>query len=119
MPGRNQMSISGTDMVMNMHSATSGAIAHMISQQIGSTVLDKTGLTGTYDYTLEFAPDENARGGMMMGPGGPPGGGGAPPAASGPSIFTALQEQLGLKLESQKLPVDVIVIDHIQQPSPN
>jgi uncharacterized protein (TIGR03435 family) len=59
---------------------------------------------------------------MMKGPGG----GGAPgtesappPDAGGPTLLTALQEQLGLKLESEKGPVDVIVIDHIDPPSPN
>jgi uncharacterized protein (TIGR03435 family) len=118
MPGRSKVSASSTDMVLNMHGATSGAIARMISVQIGSIVLDKTGLMGKYDYTLEWAPDENAQA-MLLGPGAPKDGGSAPAEASGPSIFTAVQEQLGLKLEAQKQRVDVIVIDHIDKPSPN
>jgi uncharacterized protein (TIGR03435 family) len=118
MPGRSQVSASSTDMVLNMHGATSGAIARMISLQIGSIVLDKTGLMGKYDYTLEWAPDENAQA-MLLGPGAPKDGGSAQAEDSGPSIFTAVQEQLGLKLEAQKQRVDVVVIDHIDKPSPN
>jgi uncharacterized protein (TIGR03435 family) len=51
----------------------------------------------------------------------PPGAGdsSAPPPPQGPSIFTAVEEQLGLKLEGKREPVDVVVIDHIEQPSPN
>jgi len=91
-----------------------------LSMQVGRTIIDKTGLTGNYDFSLKWTPDMGG-GPMMRGPGG-----GAPgadnasaPDTSGPSLFTAIQEQLGLKLESQKGPVDVIVIDHIEQPSPN
>lgn len=102
--------------------ATMEQIAGFLSQQLGSTVVDKTHLTGKYDYTLEFASE---MGGGMMGapplPPPPPGGGSAPPPSAdrAPSIFTAAQEQLGLKLEEHKEPVDVIVIDHMEQPSPN
>jgi uncharacterized protein (TIGR03435 family) len=66
--------------------------------------------------TLEFAPDENMLAAL------PPSarvGAAPPPEAPGPSIFAALQEQLGLKLESQKALVDVIVIDHLDHPSAN
>ncbi len=78
--------------------------------------MDKTGLTGIYDYKLEFAPDESMRAGML-----PPGsnGGAAPAEMEGPSIFAAVQEQLGLKLVEEKQPVDVVVIDHMEQPSGN
>ena len=100
-------------------------LVHMLSQQLGRDVLDKTGLKGNYDFTLQWTPDQN-QGGMFRGPepGGPgagsPGPDSAPaPDASGPSIFTAVQEQLGLKLDSQKGPVDILVIEHIEKPSEN
>jgi len=93
-------------------------LATVLSRQLGRTVVDKTGLTAGYDFTLTWAPDEGAAGA------GPPhdGASSATPdasAPSGPSIFTALQEQLGLKLESVKAPVDVIVIDHVEKPAEN
>jgi bla regulator protein blaR1 len=89
-------------------------LVHLLSQQLGRTVLDKTGLTGKYDFTLKWAPDES------QGPPGLPGMDNAPPPDSpGPSIFTAIQEQLGLKLEAQKGPVEILVIDHAAKPSEN
>ena len=78
-------------------------------------VEDRTGLIGTFEGTLEFTPDP----GMQMAPPGglPPG---VPPApVDGPSLFTALQEQFGLKLESTRGPVQVLVIDHIEPPTPD
>jgi uncharacterized protein (TIGR03435 family) len=95
-----------------------GFLAHLLAQQLGKTVVDKTGLTGGYDYTLQWTPDN------MPPPGAGGAGGGAPHDDNasdvvGPSLFTALEEQLGLKLESGKGPVDVIVIDHIEAPSAN
>lgn len=70
-------------------------------------VLDRTGLSGTYDFALEFSPDLA------------PSGDGAAPAPAGPSIFTAMGEQLGLKLETQKAPVKIFIIDHVQKASAN
>jgi uncharacterized protein (TIGR03435 family) len=93
-------------------------LAHSLSPQLGHTVIDKTGLTGKYDYTLQWTPDE----GMTPTPGGA---GGGPPheenavQGGGPSLFTAVEEQLGLKIESTKGQVDVIVIDHLDLPSAN
>jgi uncharacterized protein (TIGR03435 family) len=86
-----------------------------LSRTLGRTVIDKTGLTGKYDVKLEWTPDQSQ---AQFGPGAaePP----APtPDNSGPSIYTALQEQLGLKLESQKGPVEVLVIDHVEPPDAN
>jgi len=95
-------------------------LVHMLSQQLGRDVLDQTGLKGKYDFTLQWTPDQS-QGAMMQGPGGgtpgpdsPP-----PPDPNGPSIFTAIQEQLGLKLESTKGPVEILVIDHVEKPSEN
>jgi len=82
-------------------------------------VLDATGLEGTWDFTLTFGPSMGAggpiRGGTEAGPGAP----NAMPAASEPvsghTLFQAIEKQLGLKLELQKRPIPVIVIDHIEQ----
>jgi bla regulator protein blaR1 len=95
-------------------------LAAMLSHQLGRTVLDQTGLTGGYDFVLKWTPDQSPAG-MVQGPdGGKPSAESAPPPdSSGPSIFSAIQEQLGLKLESTKGPVEVIVIDHIERPSEN
>jgi uncharacterized protein (TIGR03435 family) len=89
-----------------------GSILAPLSQLLGRSVLDKTGLTGKYDINLQWTPDE---GEVPTGaPLAPP-----PPETSGPSIFSAFQEQLGLKLESTKAPVGVLVIDHVEKPSEN
>ena len=99
-------------------------LVHALSGQVGRTIIDKTGLTGKYDFSLHFTP-ENMPPRMGPGPGSGPAGSPPgmdappPPDTSGPDIFTAIQEQLGLKLVSEKGPVDVIVIDHIEKPSEN
>jgi bla regulator protein BlaR1 len=97
------------------------ALAGELSRQLGSTVLDKTGLSGIYDFKLQWTPDDPAQSPMFKGTeGGQPGTDKTPSADSiGPSIFTALREQLGLKLESQKGPVEILVIDHVEKPSEN
>ncbi|HXE08585.1 MAG TPA: TIGR03435 family protein [Acidobacteriaceae bacterium] len=84
------------------------AVANMLSQVLGRTVVDKTGLTGLYDAKLNWTSDPPANAPAST-----------DAAASGPSIFTALEEQLGLKLESAKGPVPVLVIDSIDKPSEN
>lgn len=89
--------------------------ADLLSHQVGRPVLNQTGLKGNYDFTLQWTPQDGER---PM-PGGPPGEAAPPADTSGPSIFTALQEQLGLRLEAQKGPVDTIVIDHVERPSEN
>jgi bla regulator protein blaR1 len=93
--------------------------ATALSQQLGRPVLDKTGLTGKYDFELKWTPDP---GQGPAGPFGPPPPGGQlppPPDPNGPSIFTALTEQLGLRLESEKAPAEVLVIDRVEKPSEN
>jgi uncharacterized protein (TIGR03435 family) len=89
---------------------------------VGRTVDDKTGLKGLYDIKLQWTPEVGAVGGPggPGGPGAPVGPEAAPPAdPNGPSIFTAVQEQLGLKLDSAKGQVDVLVIDSVQKPTEN
>jgi uncharacterized protein (TIGR03435 family) len=79
------------------------ALANFVAERM---VIDRTGLAGTFDFELRWTP-ENLR---SVSP---------DPAADAPSIFAALQEQLGLKLESQRGPVEFLVIDSVQQPPPN
>jgi len=83
-------------------------LADNLTYVVDHTVVDKTGLSGTYDIHLKFTREEDTVGSKLDN--------GADPA---PSIFTALQEQLGLKLQSTKGPVDTLVIDSIEKPSEN
>jgi uncharacterized protein (TIGR03435 family) len=101
-----------------------GQICEMLGNQLGRPVVDQTGLTANYDFALDYAPDESTRMPGMGAPPAPPSGdgGGAGvggPAggsdANGPSLLTALQEQLGLKLESKKGPIDLLVIDSLEK----
>ena len=87
-------------------------LADMLSQRLGSTIVDKTGLTGKYDIKLRWQ-DEQSPASL---PGEPPP---PPPDTSGPSIYTALQEQLGLKLEGAKGPVRILIVDRVAKPSAN
>jgi len=87
-----------------------------LAQKVGRTFVDNTGLTGRYDITLKWTPDDVAAASQPKADGGPAP---TPAADSSPSIFTAIQEQLGLKLESAKGPVQVLVVDHIERPSEN
>ena len=79
-----------------------------LSQATGRTVLDQTGLTGRYDLTLTWTPDTAESADAA-----------SPLDISGASIFTAIQEQLGLKLEPTKAPVPVLVIERLERPSAN
>jgi bla regulator protein blaR1 len=96
--------------------APTGLLADVLSRQseLGNRLVeDKTGLTGEYDWTLKWTPaaiDSSSSADGAAQPAGDP---------STPSLFTAVQEQLGLKLEPQKDTVDILVIDHIEQPSAN
>jgi uncharacterized protein (TIGR03435 family) len=96
--------------------ATMADFAAMISGTAQRVVIDKTGLTGYYDMALTYTPAGDQ---LPQGP--PPPGAPAPPPIDpdGPSFFTALQEQLGLKLDNQRGPVEVVVIDSISQPTEN
>ena len=91
-------------------------LTQALSNQLSRPVVDKTGLTSKYDFQLQWTPDPS-----QIPPGMPPPGVEALPPAdpNGPDVFTAIQEQLGLRLESQKGPVDVLVVDRIEKPSEN
>jgi len=95
------------------------ALVEAISNQMGRPVVDETGLKAKYDFDLDFAPE-----GMMgpmggMAPPPPSHDGGGPiagsPDGAGPSLTTALKEQLGLQLESKKGPVDMLMIDKLEK----
>lgn len=90
-PGQSQISVTGISM---------NQFAGMLGKQMGRGVLDKTGLRGNYDFSLAWDPDQT-------------------PGSTVPSVFAALQEQMGLRLESQKAMVDVLAIDSAEKASEN
>jgi uncharacterized protein (TIGR03435 family) len=79
---------------------TMETFARNLSGAAGRYVVDKTGLAGPHDLELEFTPDQSAD-------------------TTGPSLFTAMQEQLGLKLDSERAPIEVLVIDRVERPTPD
>jgi bla regulator protein BlaR1 len=90
-------------------------LASVLSNQFDRPVVDETGLTGFYKFDLKWTPDAPL--GTAPNPGASSGSG--QPDAGGPSLFTALEEQLGLKLESKRRPVVTIVIDRLERPAEN
>jgi uncharacterized protein (TIGR03435 family) len=100
--------------VMSAVNATMGEVAGTMQGNVmDRPVLDRTGLQGRFDFTLSWTPDESQFRGMGIQV--PP----PPPDAKLPGLFTAIQEQLGLRLESVTAPVEVIVIDKVDRPSEN
>jgi uncharacterized protein (TIGR03435 family) len=88
-------------------------LASYLSDEAGRPVVDQTGLTGSYEVKLEWIRDQpQAIPGVA-----PPAA--APPDVTGPSLFTAIQEQLGLKLEPKKGPIDMLIVDRAEKPSEN
>jgi len=107
---------AGTGLAMEGISVSMPAFAKQLSMIVGREVIDKTGFTGRFALHLEFAVDDSLAG--LPNPVGPDIS--APPADTArPSIFAALREQLGLKLESSKGPVELLVIDHVERPTAN
>ena len=97
--------------VMPGHNATVVQFASVLQRAIlDRPVVDQTGLSGKYDFELEWTPDETQFGGTL-----PQG----PPDSGKPGIFAALQQQLGLRLEATRGPVDTIVIDRVARPTAN
>jgi uncharacterized protein (TIGR03435 family) len=90
-PGKTQITVTGIGMQQ---------FAGMLAKEMGRGVIDKTGLSDNYDFSLEWDPDQTA-------------------GSSVPSVFAALQDQMGLRLQSQKAKVDVLVIDSAEKASEN
>lgn len=109
--GRFGLSRKGQDRIVDIDAMTMAEFAAQFSGWLDHPVIDKTGLTGRFQFHLEFAPDEATPAfGRVSG---------GDAASAGPSIFTALQEQLGLKLESDKGLGDIVVIDSVERPTEN
>lgn len=85
------------------HHISMKLLAATLQGYVGDAVIDATGLTGLYDVSLDFTVDESM----------------SPDAERGPTLFEAVQRQLGLKLEMRKGPVEVLIIDHVEKPSAN
>jgi uncharacterized protein (TIGR03435 family) len=112
-PERVELGVSGAGMhQMRGQSVPLSTLARVLTGQAGRIVLDRTGIAGSFDYQLEWVPD----------PANMPMINGAKPDGSkldGASIFTAVQEQLGLKLESTKGPVEILVIERAEKATEN
>jgi uncharacterized protein (TIGR03435 family) len=104
--GRGNITINDNDLTATAVPLSS--IAEMLAQQLNHTVIDKTGLIGDYDLKLKWTPEEQSNDTTENGTADRP-----------PDLFTALQEQLGLKLEPSKGPVTTLVVDHAEQPTAN
>jgi uncharacterized protein (TIGR03435 family) len=90
----------------------------LLTQATGRIVLDRTGLTGLYDWEMKFDPqfligNVSSQAGIDLRPGV------NPPKSNGPSLLTALRDELGLRLDSERGPVEVLVIDSAEMPTPN
>jgi uncharacterized protein (TIGR03435 family) len=104
-PRRNgSFMMSGTEMTAT--GVPLSTLANILSQQLHRQVNDKTGLTGKYDFNVKYSRDDAPQ---------PT----EPGAVEQPTLIIAVEEQLGLKLDSTKGPVDTIVVDHVEQPSEN
>ena len=111
-PNHGAINIGAGSLIGN--AVTMALFTRFLSQRLDRSIIDKTNLTGRFDIQLQWTP------GLGENPVSPAGYPLPPPAdSSGLSIFTAIQEQLGLRLESTKGPVEVFVIDHVEQPSEN
>ncbi|MGP0019114.1 MAG: TIGR03435 family protein [Candidatus Sulfotelmatobacter sp.] len=97
------------------HGTTLAPLVEQLSWQLGHTVVDKTGLKGNYDFSVRWTPGESEAG-MMKLMGSAPVTEGASSVSSGPTLFTAIEDQLGLKLVPQTAPMQVLVIDHVEKP---
>jgi bla regulator protein blaR1 len=99
----------------SLHGVPMDMIARILTPYVGRPVIDKTGLTSYYDVTLKWTP--NVGSASLAPPALPPGT--LPLDPDAPNLFTAVQEQLGLKLENARAPLDVVVIDSVEHPTPD
>jgi uncharacterized protein (TIGR03435 family) len=97
---------------LSVKGAPIAAMLPFITPAVNRVVIDRTGLTGVFDLELRWAPEPVPARGAASAPATTPG-----PEDARPSIFTAVQEQLGLKLESGRAPIDVIVVDAAERPA--
>ncbi len=100
---KSPMKVTVATIAMNVMGCTMDFLMRVLAGAADRPVLDRTGLTGAYDFRLEFARDPTA----------------ATLDSDVPSLSTAVQEQLGLKLEPQQGPIEVFVMDRVERPSPN
>jgi uncharacterized protein (TIGR03435 family) len=115
----NKPTVRATTGSIQLTNATPATFASQLSYALDRPVIDKTGLSRKFDFALEWTPEPGENGGPITA-GFPPGTSEQPPpTADGPSIFTAIREQLGLVLKSGHGPVEVVVIDDVQTPTAN
>lgn len=109
---KSSSSVTGTNRGLQMvyQKVALPLLINTLANMLGSPVLDKTGLAGRYNFKLEWADPRFGR---------PGNGTDAPPVDSFPDLFTALEEQLGLKMEVKKGPVEVLVVDHAERATEN
>jgi len=115
---KRMMTMNGSGrMKMDLKGATMSGIVDMLGLQLDRPVIDQTGLTGSYDVVMEFAPDTAIMAMKMGGIGQPPPSPAAtaPDPNSAPTIFSALTDQLGLKLEAKKGPVENLVVESVEK----
>jgi uncharacterized protein (TIGR03435 family) len=117
------MMLAGAAVVqMATHATPISALAKDLRRHAGRIVVDKTGLDGVFDIDLKFALDPSTSPlPAAQAPEIPPPPGALPPVPpmAGPSLSTALEEQLGLKLESTRMPIEVLIIDSVERPVEN
>jgi bla regulator protein blaR1 len=114
--GATMMRLGPTSHTLTAQAAPISSLLNALrAESMERPLLDKTGLTGKYDFTLTWAPENVS----VAVPGGAASSQGVPGDPAAPSLFVALEEQLGLKLESGKAPIEIIVIDRAERPSGN
>jgi len=103
--------LSAQEVTLPARNATMGELASVMQRSaLDRPVLDRTGISGRYDFELKFTPDETLFGGAGLR---------GTAESTQPDLFAAIQQQLGLRLEATRGPIDTIVIDHVERPSAN